>query len=190
MGRRAWIFPLLLVVVGIAFNWLAHTNQWGPIARLSMVAMLPYLAMGMLIAHLPPLRTRRAAVWMIVVGVALAFGDSLWHALGGWSWGLGVLRDVPGAVGYGLIIAACAQPVVGSSRRLTGLEAIGRWSYGIFLWHLPLLLFLKGHGLMPDSALATWLLLVALSALIGATNWRVVEKPLLARSRGSEARPG
>lgn len=190
IGRRAWLVPVGLVVVGIGFNWLAYTNQWGPIARLSMVAMLPYLAMGMLIAHLPPLKSRRAAVVMIAVGVALAFGDSLWHALGGWQWGLGVLRDVPGAVGYGLIIAACAQPVVGSSARLTPLESYGRWSYGVFLWHLPLLLFLKGHGLMPASGLLTWILLVALSALVGAANWRFVEKPLLARSRGSEARAG
>lgn len=186
--RRAWIVPLALIVFGVIFNWIAYKNQWGPIARLSLFAMLPYLAMGMLIAHLPPIHTRRVAVTMIVVGAGLAFGDSLWHALGGWSWGLGVLRDVPGAVGYGMIIAACAQPVIGASKRLRPAESFGRWSYGVFLWHLPVLLFLKGHGLMPSSGLLTWLLLMALASLIGAANWRFVEKPLLARSRGSEIR--
>jgi peptidoglycan/LPS O-acetylase OafA/YrhL len=186
LGRRAWLVPLLLVVVGVVFNWVAYRNQWGPIARLSMIAMLPYLALGMLIAHLPPLASRRSAVWMIVVGVFLAFGDSLWHALGGWQWGMGVLRDLPGAIGYGLIIAACAQPVIGASARLRPVESLGRWSYGIFLWHLPLLLFLKGHGLMPSSGLLTWVLLLAISALVGAANWRLIERPLLARSRGSE----
>lgn len=188
MRRRAWIVPLALILFGVIFNWVAHENEWGPIARLSLFAMLPYLAIGMLIAHLPPLRDRRTAVTMIVVGVLLAFGDSLWHALGGWSWGLGVLRDLPGAVGYGLIIAACAQPVIGASRRLRPVESFGRWSYGVFLWHLPLLLFLKGHGLLPDSGLLTWLLLVVLAAAVGAANWRFVERPLLARSRGSEIR--
>lgn len=188
MGRRAWVFPLLLVLFGVVFNWVAFNNEWGPIARLSLFAMLPYLAMGMLIAHLPPLRTRRAAVVMILAGAALALGDSVWHALGGWSWGLGVLRDIPGAVGYGLIIAACAQPVIGSVSWLKPAESFGRWSYGVFLWHLPILLFLKGHGLMPDSGLLTWALLVALASLVGAAGWRFVEKPLLARSRGSEIR--
>lgn len=188
LNRRAWLVPLALVLLGIAFNWLAYSNQWGPIARLSLPAMLPYLALGMLIAHLPPLASRRAGVAMIAVGALLAFGDSLWHALGGWQWGLGVLRDVPGAVGYGLIIAACAQPVIGASDKLRWAESFGRWSYGVFLWHLPILLFLKGQGLMPSSGLVTWLLLVALSAAIGAANWRFVERPLLARSRGSEIR--
>jgi peptidoglycan/LPS O-acetylase OafA/YrhL len=190
MGRRAWLLPLALVLFGIAFNWLAYSQGWGPVARLSLLAMMPYLALGMLIAHLPPLKDRRSAVALIVCGVLLAFGDSLWHALGGWDWGLGVLRDVPGALGYGLIIAACAAPVIGASDRLRPLEALGRWSYGIFLWHLPVLLFLKGHGLMPASGFLTWLLLVALAAAIGAANWRFVERPLLARSRGSEVKAG
>ncbi len=188
LGRRAWLVPLLLIAFGIVFNWIAYSNEWGPIARLSLFAMLPYLAMGMLIAHIPPLRDRRAALAVIAVGVLLAFSDSLWHALGGWQWGLGVLRDIPGAVGYGLIIAACAQPVIGSARWLRPGEAFGRWSYGVFLWHLPILLFLKGHDLMPASGLLTWALLVAISAAVGAANWRFVETPLLARSRGTEIR--
>lgn len=185
MGRLAWIVPALLVLFGVIFNWIAYSSGWGPIARLSLFAMLPYLALGMLIAHLPPARTRSTAIWMIVCGAALAFGDSLWHALGGWQWGLGVLRDVPGAIGYGLIIAACAQPVIGAAEWLRPGEAFGRWSYGVFLWHLPLLLFLKGRGLMPDSGVLTWALLVALASAVGAANWRFVERPLLARSRGS-----
>ncbi|MBJ7332448.1 MAG: acyltransferase [Solirubrobacteraceae bacterium] len=185
MGRRAWIFPVLLVLMGVAFNWLAYSNGWGPIARLSLPAMLPYLALGMVIAHIPPVQTRRAAVWMIAAGVVLAFGDSLWHALNVGPWPLGVLRDLPGAVGYGLIIAACAQPVIGSSELWKPAEAFGRWSYGVFLWHLPLLLFLKGHGLMPSSGLLTWVLLVAIAAAAGAATWRFVELPLLTRSKGS-----
>lgn len=185
LARRAWIVPVGLILFGIVFNWVAYKNGWGPIARLSLFAMLPYLAMGMLIAHLPPARTRRTAVWMIVAGVALALGDSVWHALGGWDWGLGVLRDVPGAVGYGLIIAACAQPVIGAVDWLRPAEAFGRWSYGVFLWHLPLLLFIKGQGWMPSSGFLTWVMLVVVASVAGALTWRFVEKPLLMRSRGS-----
>lgn len=188
LGRRAWIFPLALVLLGIAFNWLSVSNQWGPIARLSLLAMLPYLALGMLIAHIPPLTSRRQAVWLIAVGLVLAFGDSLWHALGVWSWGLGVLRDVPGAIGWGLVIAACASPMIGATKKLAFAESFGRWSYGVFLWHLPILLALKGNDLLPDSRLLTWVLLVALASLVGAASWRLVEMPLLARSRGSDIR--
>ena len=154
MGRRAWIFPVLLVLSGVVFNWVSYNQGWGPMARLSLPAMLPYLALGMVIAHLPPVKTRSAAVWMIVVGAALALGDSIWHALNVGPWALGTLRDLPGAIGYGLIIAACAQPVIGASDKLKPAEAFGRWSYGVFLLHLPLLLFMKGHGLMPQFGLS------------------------------------
>jgi peptidoglycan/LPS O-acetylase OafA/YrhL len=147
--------------------------------------MLPYLALGMLIAHLPPVQTRRGAVWMILGGAVLAVANSTWHAIGFGDLATGVLRDVPGAVGYGLIIAACAQPVVGASSMLRPAEAFGRWSYGVFLWHLPLLLFMKGHGLLPSSSILTWVQLVIVASMAGALTWRFVEKPLLSRSRGS-----
>lgn len=186
MGRRAWMVPAGLVLLGAVFNWVSFKNGWGPIARLSLPAMMPYLALGMLIAHLPPAQTRRTAVWMILGGAVLAVGNSVWHAAGWGDWSLGVLRDTPGAIGYALIIAACAQPVIGSLSGLRFAESFGRWSYGVFLWHLPLLLFFKGHGLMPDSAFLTWIGLVAIAAAAGAATWRFVEKPMLARSRGSE----
>ncbi|MFY9489075.1 MAG: acyltransferase [Solirubrobacterales bacterium] len=186
MGRRAWVVPAVLVIVGILFNWVAYEQAWGPIARLSMLAMLPYLALGMLIAHLPPPATRRTTVTIMLVGVVLAIGNGVWHAANVGPWALGVFRDTPGAIGYALIIFACAQPLIGAARSLRPAEAFGRWSYGVFLWHLPLLLFLKGHDLMPSSAWLTWLLLIAIAAAFGAAEWRFVERPLLARSRGSK----
>ncbi|MBK5231235.1 MAG: acyltransferase, partial [Thermoleophilia bacterium] len=184
-GRRAWLVPAGLIVVGVFWNWLTFAHEWGPIARLALPAMLPYLALGMLVAHLPPLSTRRAAGWMLLAGAALAVGNGVWHALGVGDWALGVLRDLPGAIGYALIIAVCAQPVIGTSERLRPLESFGRWSYGVFLWHVPVLLFIKGQGWMPASAVLTWALLVAVVTTIGAAEWRFVERPLLARSRGS-----
>ena len=73
MGRRAWIFPLLLVAFGAVFNWVSFRNGWGPMARLSLFAMLPYLALGMAIAHLPPLEdAARGDVDDPLVGAVLA----------------------------------------------------------------------------------------------------------------------
>jgi peptidoglycan/LPS O-acetylase OafA/YrhL len=185
MGRRAWLMPVALIFFGFLWNWISYRNGWGPIARLALPAMLPYLALGMLIAHLPPVQTRSGAVWMILGGTGLAVANSVWHAIGFGDFATGVLRDVPGAIGYGLIIAACAQPVIGASDRLKPVEAFGRWSYGVFLWHLPLLLFMKGHGWLPGSDILTWILLVVVASIAGALTWRFVEKPLLSRSRGS-----
>lgn len=185
LGRRAWIVPPALIGFGVIWNWYAYSEGLGPVWRLAMPAMLPYLALGMLIAHLPPPRERRTAVAVLVSGVLLAVADGVWHALGVGDWALGVLRDLPGAVGYALVIFACAQKAIGQSELLRPFEAFGRWSYGVFLWHLPLLLFIKGNGWMPSSGLLTWVLLIAVAAAAGAAQWRFVERPLLARSRGS-----
>lgn len=186
MGRWAWLVPLLLIGGGAVFNWVAFENGWGPVARLSLLAMIPYLALGMLIAHLPPFETRRAAVLTILFGAALAVANSVWHGAAWGEWSLGVLRDTPGAVGYALMIVACASPVIGATAKLRWAEAFGRWSYGVFLFHLPILLFFKGHDLLPSSWVVTWLLLTLVSAAVGAATWRFIEKPLLARSRGSD----
>lgn len=184
-GRRAWLVPVGLIGFGMFWNWLTFALEWGPVARLALPAMLPYLVLGMVIAHLPPLATRRSAVTMLFGGITLAMANGVWHALGFGDWALGVLRDLPGAIGYALIIAACAQPVIGAAEWLRPFESVGRWSYGIFLWHLPILLLIKGHGRMPDSAVLTWAMLVTIAVAVGAAEWRFVERPLLERSRGS-----
>ncbi|HEV7918257.1 MAG TPA: acyltransferase [Solirubrobacterales bacterium] len=187
LRRRSWIVPVALIVAGIIWNWVTFKQGGGPIWRLALPAMLPYMAIGMLIAHIPPLGSRSAASTMILGGLGLAVGNSVWHAVGGGGDVVGVLRDIPGAVGFGLIIAGAAQQTIGSSKLFSPLEAFGRWSYGVFLFHLPLLLWLKGHDLMPGSALLTWMLLVAVASAAGALTWRFVERPLLARTRATRS---
>lgn len=185
LRERSWLVPVVLVAIGIAFNAYAWHAGLGPIARLSLLAMLPYFALGMLAAHLPP-ATRGGAWKMIVAGTLIAAADLLWHALAGAGAAAGVLRDVPGAVGFMLICAGVGYAGLGSSVRLRPLESLGRWSYGIFLWHLPVLLFLQGEGLAPENGVLRWAELMAVSAAIGAANWRFVERPLIARSHRAD----
>lgn len=184
LRHRTWLMPLALVVIGLAWNVYAYEAGLGPVARLSLLAMLPYMALGMFAAHIPA-RSRREAWWMIGAGLALAAADLVWHALSGAGAVAGVLRDDPAALGFMLICAGVGYAALGYSRRLRPVEAFGRWSYGVFLWHLPIMLFLRGEGLWPGSELLGWVLLMALAAAVGALNWRCIERPLLARSRGA-----
>ncbi|MBJ7347244.1 MAG: acyltransferase [Thermoleophilaceae bacterium] len=184
LGRRMWLMPIALIMLGVAWNAYTFNHQLGAVARLALPAMMPYMALGMLAAHWPA-RSRRDAWLAIGFGVVLALGNSTWHALAGGSDVLGVVRDIPGAIGFALITLGVAYPLLGSSRKLLPLESFGRWSYGIFLWHLPLLLWLQGHGLRPANGLLAWLLLVIAAAAVGALNWRFIERPMIARSRGT-----
>lgn len=68
--------------------------------------------------------------------------------------------------------------------------AIGRWSYGIFLWHLPLIVIMQGDVTWPTGpvGVATRLLVVlGISVPLGAVTYRYVELPAI---RWSQRLPG
>jgi peptidoglycan/LPS O-acetylase OafA/YrhL len=75
----------------------------------------------------------------------------------------------------------------------------GTISYGIYLWHLPVLELLAPHLLPPapsgalDAAGITWLVVVAGAVACGAASWYLVERPVQrffgARRGGERTRP-
>jgi peptidoglycan/LPS O-acetylase OafA/YrhL len=85
-----------------------------------------------------------------------------------------------------VIVAASAGrgPAVGwlSARPLV---AIGVISYGIYLWHLPLLLVTRNAGLMPDAFVLRLVVMLVLALAAGFASWRLVERPLIRRFGGA-----
>lgn len=64
-------------------------------------------------------------------------------------------------------------------------NAIGRWSYGIYLWHLPLITMLEPEVPLPDGPadlLLRLALVLGLSIPLGAATYAWVEKPAIAWS--------
>ncbi len=71
------------------------------------------------------------------------------------------------------------------------LAWIGLVSYGVYMWHVPLLLFARRIDVLPArlSRCASLLLLVPV-LLVAAASWYLVERPLIAwagRPRTSRA---
>jgi peptidoglycan/LPS O-acetylase OafA/YrhL len=73
---------------------------------------------------------------------------------------------------------------------------IGTISYGVYLWHLPVLDLISPH-LLPargsgsvDAVVLTWVLVTAGAAACGAASWYLVERPLqrFSGSRGGDQR--
>jgi len=63
---------------------------------------------------------------------------------------------------------------------LRPLVAIGRVSYGIYLWHLPLILGVQAE--LPDAGVGEQRAIsLGLTALAVTLSWRLVERPWLAR---------
>ena len=78
-----------------------------------------------------------------------------------------------------LVVAACAHPASRLARVLGfgPLRWVGVRSYGIYLWHQPIIVLSTpagSHGLQPLRAIAQ----VAASVLIAALSWRFLEEPI------------
>jgi peptidoglycan/LPS O-acetylase OafA/YrhL len=71
----------------------------------------------------------------------------------------------------------------------TWFNAVGRWSYGIYLWHLPLIVMTEKGMTFPEGLAGLVLRLLwilGLSIALGAATYRVVEQPAI---RWSQRRP-
>src|SRR3954447_16581914 len=194
------------IPLGIVWNQLGHDNAWNIMLTKALPAFMPYFALGMLLAlwaerrrerGTPQLRPRATAA-LVIGGFAIVVGDAYWHATAApraVNASLAVLADIPAGVGFALVVAAA---VVGSGRAVRWmswrpLAWIGLVSYGIYMWHVPLLLFEHRVGLFPDSYLVRLVLLLAPALIVAGASWDLVERPLIgwaARPReGRSARP-
>lgn len=66
------------------------------------------------------------------------------------------------------------------------LEAVGRWSYGIYLWHMPIVILAWDEGLIGSSGVSFlgWMaMLLGISVALGAATYRFVERPAIAWSK-------
>jgi peptidoglycan/LPS O-acetylase OafA/YrhL len=204
--RAQALIPLALLALGIAWNWWTSSLGMGMTFSKTLVAMLPYFALGMLAALVlhgrqPGRATRRA---IVVAGLTCVVADaSAKAALAAAGVGtadattyLLVMRDVLSALGFALIIAATAaaprQRLLGS-RLLAGMGTI---SYGFYLWHVPVLMFLRGHGLLPLDPLFGMLVAIGPAVAVSALSWFALERPIVAwaarrneRARAQRRRP-
>ncbi len=183
------LVPLLALGLGVAWNrWLSGFEIPPATLAKSLPAMLPYFAVGMLTAVLVQGRrlSGRAALLLAAGGLALVAGDMWVHASAEagtpLAYRLRVIRDLPAALGFAAILAvAVARPPALLGAR--PLAWTGEVSFGLYLWHVPVLLWLRARGLMPVSPLGAVLVAFPVSLLAAWLSWRLVERPAIAWSR-------
>jgi peptidoglycan/LPS O-acetylase OafA/YrhL len=190
-GRaRQALVPLVLVVAGVWWNrHISTMADPGPLAKI-LPAMLPYFALGMLAALVVHGRRvpRGLSLALLALGLAAVGYDAVWHATaatrGSHDLSLRIWRDLPAAAGFAALIAVAANGT-GWLARLPGarpLVALGTVSYGVYLWHVPVLLFLRRTGTLPLSFVPALALALALTLVIATLSWRFVERPVLERA--------
>lgn len=193
--RLQALVPLALLALGVTFNWAIAGHGLGLTFSKTLAAMLPYFAAGMLAAlalhgRTPGAAARRA---MIAAGLALVVADAFLKAAAP-AAGLDmttqfqIVRDLPSAAGFALLIAAAAAAPKGRMLGNRALAGVGAISYGFYLWHVPVLIFLRGHGLLPLDPLLGTLVALVPSLAVAALSWVALERPIIAWAARRNAR--
>jgi len=208
LGRRRIgthaLFLVALVGVTVAWKWLDYANAWGEIPGKTLVAYIGHFALGMLVALW--LERRRAGgrafigapttTALMLVGLAIVVLQGFWRYRAPGTLPLALFSTLAPAAGFALIVAAAAA---GRGRatawlRWRPLAAVGVISYGLYLWHLPLLLVLANAGALPEPLVPRLLIVLGVALLAAAASWRFVERPAIdrlvpARHRAPELLP-
>ena len=122
-------------------------------------------------------RDRRLPGWLALpaaAGVGLAWATA--DGAAGWLYRGGLTAI---AVGVALVLGYLVTRPAGLGARLLGvppLAWLGRLSYGVYLWHLPV--FLAVNREMPKSSnLVCLIVAISLTAAFTAFSWLAVERP-------------
>lgn len=186
------LVPLLLLAFGVLWNF-DIAGGGSIVAGKVLPAMLPYFALGMLTALALDGRRpfgRATAYGLLAAGCALVLGDALWQAHGAasasTSYAFRIWRDLPAAAGCALIVAVAAGSAGAGTAllRWRPLVYFGTISYGVYLWHVPLLLVARHLGMLPLHTLPATLIALLLTVPVAAASWRWVERPAIERARG------
>ena len=193
--RSLVLIPLALIVVGVLYNWSIAGQGLSMTFSKTLAAMLPYFALGMIAALVAHRRTidMRAKRTLIAAGVLLVLTDAVTKAAAP-AHGLdttmlfSIMRDLPSAVGFALIVGALSiaprSAVIGGSV----LAALGTISYGFYLWHVPVLMLLRGYGLLPLDPVLGTLVALAPTLAVSALSWFAFERPVLRWTKRREKR--
>jgi peptidoglycan/LPS O-acetylase OafA/YrhL len=162
IGRQFFGF-LPIFALGILIKRL---DSQGRLTRLRLA--LPPLSLPALLLLLAP-----ATVWLVFIERASVYSHWLWFSLHDH---LMVVLAVPA-----LILAA--KPLPGApSRPMSFFTWLGERSYGLYLWHFPIVLSLyaRGSAMTPASTshlLIRLIIIFALSMLFAHVSFVAIERP-------------
>lgn len=196
--------PVLLAAAMVSLTWAflpvpapdgIHHDNWLP-------GYIPWFAAGMLLAELAMVggtwvhRLAERRVWMAVIAV-VAFGLSTTWLAGP----EGLVRAEPWQyatkIALGAVMSfALLAPLVLAGHRHRILAspvalAVGRWSYGLFIWHLAVLtIVFPMFGIVPFNGNFWFVLAVTsvLSIAVASASYALVEEPARRAVKGWEKR--
>ncbi len=173
---------------------LAEAGGWTDVGEKTLPAYAGHFALGMLAAlwvesRRTTLSSRRTAL-LAVGGALLVVASAWWYETPALMPELrAVVLKLPAALGFALVVAAIAT---GAGRAVGWLSArplvwSGVVSYGVYLWHLPLIMVANDLGLLPGGIGPRLAIVTAAALAAGWASWVLVERPAMRIARGHPA---
>ena len=183
LGRKR--LPML-VIAGIAASaalmWILYNPNSDPSRVYYGTDTRAFLLlMGILVALVWPwiMRLRRAVPLLELLGIAALVGAVLlFRNMQDFNPTLYRGGDLAAALCFAVLVAAVAHPKTGIGQALgvAPLRWIGERSYGIYLWHWPIILLVTGVNTRPSAGVVVGE--AALVLLAASLSFRFVEEPI------------
>lgn len=192
-----WRVPVLCGLVAVCLTWnlwpvptpdAIHSDNWLP-------AYLPWFAAGMILAELihlvrPDVRWARLLsnqplMWALALAAFLLSATEFGGPAGleraqPWQYAMKMVLGM--IIGFGLLAPLVIRRPGATNRWLESRTAaiLGRWSYGIFLWHLVVLtVVFPVFGIVPFNGRFLYVitLTTALTLPLAAASFALIEEP-------------
>ena len=184
-AKRPWIVCLSFIAAGLAWTTVGTIHAWPPEATWTLPTYLGAFAAGILAATLS-VRPRLAPA-LVALGTVAVVANAVWHSGGTGELGHAV-GDLPAALGFGAVTAGIsARP--GRLLSSAPLRVLGTLSFGIYLWHMPVLYALQLHDRFPERFLPAVAWVLPFTFLLAIASWYLIEKPAIALSGRALSRP-
>jgi acetyltransferase len=203
-ARRQRCILTGLLAFGLAWNAGAYVFGGNMLATKALPAYLPYFALGMLLALWVESRAARMSgrpnlgalctCALVLAGIGGVVGNAVWHsspAADAAPIVTATLQNLPAGAGFTALLAAvvCGRGAATGWIHSRPLASVGLVSYGLYLWHVPLMLFGVRLNLLPHAFLPRLAAVLVPALIAGALSWQLVERRALARATGASREP-
>tara|TARA_R110002096_G_scaffold44488_7_gene119548 strand:+ start:1984 stop:3960 length:1977 start_codon:yes stop_codon:yes gene_type:complete len=170
--------PLIWTLTIISFAWsIVGTFINPPFAFFITPSRIWELNFGVILAMIPAAKLipRRIDPWLGWIGLALTLYSISFFNIGTAFPGSAALLP---CLGTALIIFSNSARITGPGKLLRSkpLVFIGKISYPLYLWHWPIIVFLK-YVLIVEISTAQSLGALAVSFVLAALTWKYIEQP-------------
>src|SRR3954452_1014371 len=179
-ARRPLLVSVCLLAAGLAWTTAGAIHAWPPEATWTLPSYLGAFAAGIAAASVRP-KAGLIPYGFVALGTVAVVANGVWHSGGGTGVPGHAVGDLPAALGFAAIIwGISARP--GRLLSSPPLRVLGTLSFGIYLWHMPVLYGLQRSDRFPDRFVPALAWVLPFTFLLATASWYLIEKPAIAWS--------